>query len=232
MTDMDGTRHKQRTRASIFGIVLLALMMVSSAALAGGTTLDGPDPAIWLSDPDGVDGNAGIEQGDPVEGSSGSAEVGDHSVKIEVKAQGLEPGHVYTMWVVYFGNANLCVDGCNGADLPIAGGGVLWGAGRIAGGNGQATFAANLSNGDGSDYVGNTPPPPFAFAPYEAGPNNEFHVVIRSHGPRVQGEVHDQLATYGGGCEVEVGPLPGQPGDFPVPSAPGECGDVQLYVFK
>lgn len=226
------TRHNLRTRTSVLGIVLLAVTMVSGAALAGGTTLEGPDPAIWLSDPDGVDGDNGVEQGDSIEGSAGSARVGNQSAKIKVKATGLEPGHAYTMWVVYFSDSSLCVDGCNGADLPVAGGGVIGASGRIAGGNGQATFVASLKNGDGADFVGNTPPPPFAFAPYEAGPNNEFHVVIRSHGPRIPGEVHDQLTTRDGGCAVEVGPKPEQPGDFPVPAAPGECGDIQLYVFK
>jgi len=229
---MNGTRRNLRKRTSVFGIALVALMMVSGAALAGGTTLDGPDPAFWLSDPDGVDGDNGIEQGDPIEGSSGVATVRDDSARIKVRTTGLEPGHTYTMWIAYFNDSSLCVDGCNGADFATAGGGVIWGAGRIAGDNGQATFIANLSSGDGADDVGSTPPPPFAFATYEAGSNNEFHVIIRSHGPRIPGQVHDQLTTFGGGCEVNVGPLPEQLGDFPVPAASGECGDIQLYIFK
>lgn len=228
---MNGKRHNLRTRAGIVGIMLLAFMMVSGAALAHTTTLD-PDPGFWLSDPDGIDGDSGIEQGDLVEGTYGRATVAHDSAEIKVRAKGLEQGHVYTMWVVYFNDSTLCDDGCNGPDLATAGGGVIWGAGKIGGGNGQATFVANLENGDGADYVGNTPPPPFAFAPYEAGPNNEFHIVIRSHGPRITGEVHEQLTTFGGGCEVNVGPGPEEQGDFPVPTAPGECGDVQLYVFR
>lgn len=193
--------------------------------------MDGPSPAIWLSDPDGVDGDSEIEQGDPVVGSSGQARIMKNGAEIKVKATGLEPGHAYTMWVVYFGDSLLCDDGCNGPDLAPAGGGVIWGAGAIGGGNGQATFVAHLKNGDGADYD-SSPPPPFAFAAYEAGPNNEFHVVIKSHGPTIAGLVHDQLSTYGGGCEVGVGPRPEEGGDFPVPSAPGECGEIQLYVFK
>jgi hypothetical protein len=212
--------------------MLLALMMVSGAALAHTTALDGPAPAIWLSDPDGVDGDSGIEQGDLIAGSDGSARVTHDGAKIRVRATGLEPGHVYTMWVVYFGDSSMCVDGCNGADFAAAGGGVIWGAGSIGADDGQATFVANLTNGDGAEYVGSTPPPPFAFAAYQAGPNNEFHVVIRSHGPMIPGAVQAQLGTYGGGCEVNVGPFPEQVGDFPVPAAPGECGDIQLYVFK
>lgn len=75
-------------------------------------------------------------------------------------------------------------------------------------------------------------PPPFAFAPYEAGPHNEFHIVIRSHGPKKAGEVGAQIGTFNGGCEVEVGPPPESEDVFPVPEKSGECGDVQVYVFS
>ena len=229
---MNDARNTVGMRLGVFGIMLLALLLVSSAALAGGTTLDGPDPAIWLSDPDGIDGVSGIEQGDHVDGSWGQATLIKNGANIKVKATGLEPGHAYTMWITYFSDSSMCDGPCNGPDFAAASGGVIWGAGRIAGGGGQATFVAHLRTGDGAESVGNTPPPPFAFGPYEAGPNNEFHVMIRSHGPRIAGAVHDQLTTFGGGCEVNVGPFPEEIGDSPVPAAPGECGDVQLYVFK
>lgn len=215
-------------------LVAAATLIASVAAPAVASDrhqLDGPSPAMWLSDPEGVDGVNGIEQFDPVAGSSGSAVVANDGALIKVRAAGLEAFHTYTMWVVYFNDHTLCIDGCNGPDLAI-GGGVLYGAGRIAGPNGAVTFSANLRTGEGAEYVGETPPPPFAFAPYEAGENNEFHVVVRSHGPLTPGEVGEQLSTYGGGCDVEVGPAPAEVGDFPVPLAPGECGDVQLYVFS
>jgi len=215
--------------------VLVGLLLVIGAAapvLADDAThLDGPSPAIWLSDPEGVDGDNGIEQGDWIEGARGSAIVTDDKAKIRVRATGLEPGHVYTMWVVYFNDHTLCVDGCNGPDLAVAGGGSIYGDGLIANNNGTGVFVANLADGDGAGYVGSPPPPPFAMAAFDAGPNNEFHVVIRSHGPQIPGLVQSQLNTFGGGCEVSVGPLPEQVGDFPVPQNPGECGEIQLYVF-
>ena len=205
-------------------LMTMAVQIVGAVpASAGTTSLDGPDPAIWLS---------GAEQGDPVVGSSGTAKVNNNGAAIKVKATGLEKGHAYTMWVVYFSDQTECEDGCNGADLPAANGGVIFGNGQVAGGNGTATFTARLNNGDGADAVGNTPPPPFAFAPYEAGENNEFHVIIRSHGPKIPGEVGEQIHSYNGGCDFEVGPGPEQPGVFPVPALPGECGDVQLYIFS
>lgn len=163
-------------------------------------TLDRPSPAIWLSDPEGDAGVNGIEQGDPVAGASGSARVDANGATSQVKATGLVPGHTYTVWVVHFSDQTLSVDGCNGADLQVAGAGVLWGDGKIAAGNGQATFNARLSTGYGAEHIGQPPPPPFSFAAYEPGPGSEFHVVIRSHGPKIPGEIHSHLTQFGGGC--------------------------------
>jgi hypothetical protein len=213
----------------------LLVGVLAAPGAAKTNVLDGPDPAIWLSDPEGDDGDNGIEQGDPVAQSSGNAKIKKDGAEIRVRASGLVPGHTYTMWVVYFNDSTTCVGGCNGEDLSmsVAKGGVMFGDGQIAGGNGKVTFTARLNTGDNAAIHG--PPPPFGFAAYVAGENNEFHVVIRSHGPQIEGQVDLQLSTFGGGCDKdkEVGPQPpGTPGDFPVPSAEGECGDIQLYVFK
>ena len=44
----------------------MVLVVVGTApAFASTTSLDGPNPAIWLSDPEGNDGTNGIERGDP-----------------------------------------------------------------------------------------------------------------------------------------------------------------------
>lgn len=222
----------RRTLSLVAVLALVLVGTVPAAASGGATFLDGPNPAIWLSDPEGVDGVSGIEQGDSVAGASGWARVHNDRAMIRVRATGLEPGHAYTMWVAYFNDQNACDGPCNLPDLAIAGAGVIWGDGDVARANGVATFVAKLRSGAGAEYIGNTPPPPFAFAPLEVGVDNEFHVIIRSHGPVIAGELVEQLTTFGGGCDVNVGPVPEQVGDFPVPLAPGECGDVQLYVFS
>jgi hypothetical protein len=203
---------------------MVLLIVGAMPASAGTTSLDGPDPAVWLS---------GDDQRGPVVGSSGTATVNENGATIKVNATGLEPGHAYTMWVVYFNDSLKCDLGCNGADLPVAGGAVTFGNGQVAGGSGNATFTARMNTGDGVTSPDHGPPP-FGFALYEAGDNNEFHVVIRSHGPKIAGEVGEQIHTWGGGCDKQVGPPPENPldKDFPVPAAPRECGDVQLYVFK
>jgi hypothetical protein len=223
----------RRTLVLLMTLGLLVGVLAAPGA-AKTNVLDGPADS-WISDPDGNDGTNGTERGDPVIGSSGTAKLNQGGATITVKATGLEPGHTYTMWVVYFNDSNDCDGGCNGPDFfKGAGGGVLFGDGKVAGGNGTATFTARLNTGDNAGEIvpAPDPPPPFAGAAYEAGEDNEFHVVIRSHGPKIAGEVGAQLHTFIGGCDTEVGPQPpGTPGDFPVPSASGECGDVQLYVF-
>jgi hypothetical protein len=185
-------------------LMTMALMIVGAVpASAGTTSLDGPDPAFWLN----ADGSRGSDLVDP----SGSVKVNNNGATIKVNATDLEPGHTYTMWVVYFNDSRECSEGCNGPDLEAADGGVLFGNGQVAGGNGTATFTARLNAGDTAD---STPPPPFAFAPYEVDEYNEIHVVIRSHGPTISGEVGEQINSYLGGCATE------------------ECADVQAYIFK
>jgi hypothetical protein len=56
--------------------------------------------------------------------------------------------------------------------------------------------------------------------------------LLRGFVPNLAGEVGDQIYYFNGGCERQVGPPPEAPGDWPVPVEPGECGDVQLYVFS
>ena len=220
-------------RLIVLTVVALVTATLTVPALADApVTLEGPDPMLWLSDPDGVDGDNGIEQGDPVDGGKGTVRIEADGARIHVKATNLEPGHAYTLWAVYFNDSTLCVDGCNGADLPVAGGGVVHADGAVASSSGTIVFNTRLDAGAGTDAIGETPPPPFAFAGYEPGPTNEFHFVLRSHGPAIPDLLDAQLSTFGGGCEVNVGPMPEEIGDFPVPSAPGECGDVQLYIFS
>ena len=170
----------RRTAVLALAIGLIVGMLVAPAAAAV-DTLEGPH-SIWLSDPDGP---GGVEQGDLVAGTSGAARINAAGATIRLRTTGLVPGHTYTMWVVYFVNSAKCTPpGCGPDDVMNAdvGGGVLFGDGKVAGGNGAATFAARMRTGDGGDVLG-PPPPPFASGPYAADPANEFHAVIRSHGP-------------------------------------------------
>ena len=99
--------------ARMISFVLTIGLVVGGLAAPGSaetSTLDGPNPAIWLSDPEGDEGDNGIERGDQVAGSSGRALLNDNGATIIVEATGLEPGHAYTMWVVYFNDQTECED--------------------------------------------------------------------------------------------------------------------------
>lgn len=224
--ESDPPGHPRRSTLVVAAIIALLVGVIAAPALASVTTLDQLGPPFWLSDPDGI-GEGMIDEGDPIAGATGRAFVNDNGATIRVHTTGLEHGHAYTMWVAYFNDSSICgAAGCGPAEV----GGVLFGDGKVAGHSGKATFTTRLRTGDGAD-ASPTPPPPFAFATYEPGPHNEFHVIIKSHGPVVPGVVAEQISSFGGGCEVEIGPPPGAMGDFRVPSAPGECGEIQLFIF-
>ncbi len=54
---------------------------------------------------------------------------------------------------------------------------------------------------------------------FDPSANPDFHVIVRSHGPKINGLVNEMTHTVGGGCE-------GDDVEGEIPDAPGECGDV------
>lgn len=118
-----------------------------------------------------------------------------------------------------FNNPAACDNSCNAPDLgnPAVLGTVLYAAGHVIGPNGKGNFAAHLAVGDTS---GDSFPVEFPgdlvglIAPLEA----EIHLVVRSHGPPLPGQVAEQISTFnGGGCHD-----PGDPTDA--------CEDQQFAV--
>ena len=67
-------------------------------------------------------------------------------------------------------------------------------AGRITGGDGRANFASHLNAGEtlydpaGNPWTVNDPL------------NVIVALVVRSHGPKIPGQVQEQISTYNGGC--------------------------------
>jgi len=53
----------------------------------------------------------------------------------------------------------------------------------------------------------------------------EVHLVLRSHGPRIPGQVAEQRTTFAGGCEFFLDP--GATHEL----EPGQCSDLQFAVF-
>ncbi|MEB8346832.1 hypothetical protein OO010_12290 [Flavobacteriaceae bacterium KMM 6898] len=171
------------------------------------------------TDLDGVSAKANLPS-DVFDASDGTTVMGsatihrsNNGVTINVKTSGLIPGNAYTMWIVAFNSPELCEDGCDGPDLGVANGDVMYGAGHVVGGNGKGNFSAHLSEGDVSGSLFPQPSPGLI-----DGQTTEVHIVVRDHGPKIPGMVSEQIHSINGGCN---------PGD----SNEGLCNDVQFAIF-
>lgn len=128
-------------------------------------------------------------------------------VEATVSTTGLSPGGAYSWWWVVFNRPEFCIDGCGLDDLPagatpVSNGdprvraSLLWGGGFVADDTGAANAAARLERG--------APPGEVRFGPGLANVKKaEVHVVLRSHGPAVAGEVAEQVGSFDGGCTPE-----------------------------
>lgn len=121
------------------------------------------------------------------------------SLAANISASGLTPGEAYSVWWVIFNNPAACVDGCNGPDLanPAVNAAVHFATGFVVGADGIGTASANLAAGEpplGYDIVqGNGLAPGNGFGA-------EVHLVIRTHGAIIPGEVGAQISTFGASC--------------------------------
>jgi len=163
---------------------------------------------------------------------------GADSLHTRTSTRDLDHGHVITLWWVIFNNPEACTgEGCGEADLfdgPDGPTGVepscMYADGSIVGGNGHARFIDRLTVGESRDscidfFVDLVP----GLEGEDHGLTNpegaEIHLVVRSHGPRIPGQVAEQRGTFAGGCEhfLEAGATH--------ELEPSECSDLQFAVF-
>lgn len=132
-------------------------------------------------------------------------------------------GHAVSISWVIFNNPEACDGACAAAtDLfePAVNAAVMSGGGNVVGDSGRSSFAAHLNEGE----ITNEHPA------FEDGPGvtdargAEIHLVVRSHGPKVEEHMPAQLKTFGAGCDDDVTPE--------MPNEQGECADVQFAAFK
>lgn len=140
----------------------------------------------------------------------------------------LVPGHAYTIWWVIWNFPENCIvpGACTDADFADAVGvgvDVMYAAGNVAGRNGVAGFAGHLKEGDISASTNEF----FGLEPVGLldAKKAEVHLVVRSHGPKIPGQVQDQLSSYEGGCTVFFDPF------TEIPDAEGECGDILFSIY-
>lgn len=153
----------------------------------------------------------------------------DDSVFVSFETQSLTPGDIHTLWFVTIANPDACeASPCTGKDVLKNADGVMadvsYGGGVIADENGRGKFAMRqdvgaLENGwFGHGFTG--------------AATSEIHLVIKNHGPLIEGRSAEMLGTFRDACTDESIPAAfpaiafadGEPG-------PNTCALVQFSVF-
>lgn len=129
----------------------------------------------------------------------------DDGVSINVVASKLRSGHTYTVWWIVFNNPAACVDGCDGEDLGSddVNGTVIWATGNVTAQSGIGTgrdtagqFTAHLNEGEKpfpTDGGFGLPGDDDGLLDAQTA---EIHIIVRSHGPAIKGEVNEQITSF------------------------------------
>ncbi len=159
-----------------------------------------------------------VEDETVVEGATSTLTRMEHGLYMTFDAVGLEPGAAYTAWWVVFNKTENCSDGECGLDdsfIMDSNGGILLteegapqfnlpareitafslhrATGSVADIDGTAEFRAHLPVGDRTEVEFDGPG---LFDAMKA----EIHIIIRTHGPAIPGDLHEQMNTPWGGC--------------------------------
>lgn len=154
-----------------------------------------------------------------------------NGITVNYKTSELTPGHAYTLWWVIWNRPENCSafpDACTDADFAIANQvevEVMYAAGHLAGGSGKGNFSAHLNENDDSGSIN----PLFGLPPFgglQDAEAAEVHLVLRSHGPAIPGQIAEQINSFGGGCTVFLPPF------SEIPDEVGECADIQAAVHQ
>lgn len=164
--------------------------------------------------------------GTPVPGGSSKITRTANGANSVLHTSGLEPGHAHTMWMVVFNVPDECATTpCTGDDVApgtAAMVDVIYVAGHVVGGSGKATFSGRRAAGDNSKsvFADLGAPAPGLIDPLTA----EMHLVVRTHGPKVPGQVSSQIHTFEGTC------TPGS--SFGLGDGGNECEDIQFAIHS
>ena len=101
----------------------------------------------------------------------------DSGIAFTLETSGLEPGHAYTIWWM--------------VTNPDGGVAVLFAAGHVVGGTGNAAFSGHLAEGDTAGWVMGDD------KALEDALSATVTLVVRDHGPRRADILRDQIRTFG-----------------------------------
>lgn len=139
----------------------------------------------------------------------------DSAVSGFIYSVGVEPSSIYTLWWVVFNNPAGCDGPCDLADVLATVGenannnpaniGLFYGGGKQVGVIGAVGFGATLREGDTSYCVAAGDGPFAALCnPLVDANTAEVHMVVRSHGSMVPGQLGAQMSKFTGGCGVNA----------------------------
>lgn len=198
--------------------VLLAVLLLGAAVAAPAAANNAADrqqaDVMDFSDGEEVFGNARLTRT-------------DSGVGYNLRTTGLEKGHATSIWWVIFNHPEHCEAGHGAAacampdlfdeDVNAA---VQAGGGNSVGQSGRSSYAGHLSIGETTNEH-----PLFLDGPGLINPRGaEIHLVVRTHGPVIEGQNHAMYNSYEVGCTPET--------SFDAGDGPNECADVQATVFE
>ncbi|MGH3518361.1 MAG: hypothetical protein ACRDQ7_13260 [Haloechinothrix sp.] len=156
----------------------------------------------------------------------------DNGISANLRTSGLEPGHAVTLWWVVFNDPDSCEAGlpglsqCGPDDAHYGRGGVSpnHATGHVVDDDGTGGFGAHLRVGDTSRALAG----PGLVNPRGA----EVILVLKSHGPKIDDLVSDQLRTFAGGCADQSDAPPGTPAELLGERGPNDCAEIQFSAHS
>lgn len=152
----------------------------------------------------------------------------DDTITATLESTGLIAGHAYTLWVLVFNQPEDCGSSpCGLSDLRNvpAKAEMLSGSGLVADANGKGIFSCNIMENDGTSSINDRLGMPIDVGGIWDAQTAEVHLIVRSHGPAISGQVIDQISSYGGGCTTFMSPP-----FSAVPLLEGECVEVLASI--
>lgn len=210
---------RSRTLVTGLTIVVLATLMLAGPAAA---RADRQTASVMWHAQTGLSGTVGANaQATLVRRADG--------VSFSLQTSQLRSGHAYTVWFVVINNPEACAASpCSGPDIllnPATDSQITYGAGHVAGANGNGGFAGSFRAGalDGWLAGGGLYDPTSA----------EIQLVVNDHGIVLKGYLPEQIQTYRAGCTDAS-----LPGIFPASAradgtpGPNACQLYQAVVFS
>ena len=197
---------------AIYGCIVLAILAITTQAVAQ----SGESGNVKTS----ITSVTNFTHTAVIPAAGASLSRNNNGVFTNISTSQLTPGHVVTLWWVFFNNPKACVgDVCAPSDLanPDVNGSLQYGGGYLVGINGRADFSGYLGVGDNTGYFILFPTMPNP-APGLVNPKSaEIHLVIRDHGPASSDPaiLQQQLTIFGGGCSMS-----------------NPCANIQAAVFS